>query len=112
MSDRSSKLSETFGMLRKVSEQVILRENSQYLSVNPRSVGSCPDTDLQQGAEVTMDKKKGVIVSSKSLVLQNVTRHQAGPYQCHAVNTEGDNTSNTATLRVMCEYCLESSSHV
>ena len=51
-----------------------------------------------------MDKKKGVIVSSKSLVLQNVTRHQAGPYQCHAVNTEGDNTSNTATLRVMCEY--------
>ena len=51
-----------------------------------------------------MDKKRGVIVSSTSLVLQNVTRRQAGPYRCHAVNSEGESTSNTAVLRVMCEY--------
>ena len=31
MSDRSSKLSETFGMFRKVSEIIILRENGHYL---------------------------------------------------------------------------------
>ena len=58
----------------------------------------------RQDQEVVMDKRRGVIVSSTSLVLQNVTRRQAGSYRCHAVNTEGESTSNKAVLRVMCEY--------
>ncbi|XP_043226216.1 hemicentin-2-like, partial [Amphibalanus amphitrite] len=58
-------------------------------------------TWLHEGEEVVMDKKRGVIVSSTSLVLQNVTRRQAGSYRCHAVNTEGESTSKPTALRVM-----------
>ncbi|XP_037090114.1 hemicentin-1-like, partial [Pollicipes pollicipes] len=56
---------------------------------------------LHEGAEVSMDRRAGVLVSSSSLVLQNVSRLAAGPYQCRAANSEGESTSNTVLLRVM-----------
>ncbi|XP_069953152.1 uncharacterized protein [Cherax quadricarinatus] len=42
----------------------------------------------------------GVIVSNQSLVLQRVTRTQAGRYTCLAHNTVGDGLSNSLTLDV------------
>jgi hypothetical protein len=46
----------------------------------------------------------GVIISDNSLVLQGVTRHNAGDYTCMAANGEGKGTSNPVELRVMCKY--------
>ncbi|XP_068231364.1 neural cell adhesion molecule 2-like [Palaemon carinicauda] len=42
----------------------------------------------------------GIIISSKSLVLKNVTRSQAGSYSCHAHNVIGDGASNTLRLDI------------
>ena len=46
----------------------------------------------------------GVIVSNMSLVLQGVTREQAGRYSCHAHNEVGDAGSATLRLDVKCKY--------
>ncbi|KAJ1528321.1 hypothetical protein ONE63_006742 [Megalurothrips usitatus] len=53
---------------------------------------------------VTHNLTQGVILSSRSLVLQRVTRRQAGGYTCHASNERGNTTSRPVHLRVKCEY--------
>ncbi|XP_066940172.1 LOW QUALITY PROTEIN: nephrin-like [Macrobrachium rosenbergii] len=46
------------------------------------------------------DVSAGVIVSNQSLVLQRVTRSQAGQYTCHAQNILGSGSSNSLQLDV------------
>ncbi len=48
-------------------------------------------------------RKKKVIVSNRSLVLQGVTRADSGVYTCTAHNAEGDGESNPITLDVRCK---------
>jgi len=58
---------------------------------------------------VQHEKTSGVIISGKSLVLQGITRKNAGFYACVASNTEGDTESNVIELKVMCKkFCLKS----
>lgn len=47
--------------------------------------------------------QKGVIISNQSLVLQGVSRTNAGNYTCIGYNTEGDGVSQSLYLNVMCE---------
>ena len=56
-----------------------------------------------QDVMVQQEKHSGVIISGTSLVLQGVTRKQAGMYACVASNIEGDTQSNVLELKVMCK---------
>ncbi|KAL0270121.1 UNVERIFIED_CONTAM: hypothetical protein PYX00_007628 [Menopon gallinae] len=49
---------------------------------------------------VTHNVSSGVILSTKSLVLQGVTRHDSGRYSCMAVNVKGETVSELVALRV------------
>ena len=53
----------------------------------------------------TVEQKigKGVLISGSSLVLQSVTRAQAGNYTCLATNLEGDAESNSIDIQIKCE---------
>ena len=53
---------------------------------------------------VLHDKDAGIIISGSSLVLQGVSRKMSGLYSCVASNIEGDTSSNTLELKVMCKY--------
>ena len=57
----------------------------------------------KQGEEVLHDQHNGVIISNQSLVLQKVTRWQAGSYTCEASNVEGDHGSKPVVVTLMCE---------
>ncbi|XP_068225626.1 neural cell adhesion molecule 2-like [Palaemon carinicauda] len=46
------------------------------------------------------NESSGIIISSRSLVLRNVTRSQAGTYSCHAHNVIGDGASNNLRLDI------------
>ncbi|XP_034239028.1 hemicentin-2-like [Thrips palmi] len=57
-------------------------------------------TWFHNGQPVLHNLSQGVILSSKSLVLQRVARRQAGGYTCHASNERGNTTSRPVHLRV------------
>nr|XP_027225660.1 hemicentin-2-like [Penaeus vannamei] len=54
-------------------------------------------------AELQQNVTAGVMVVGKSLVLQRVSRKQAGSYACSATNTQGFNTSSPIQLSVKCK---------
>ena len=47
-----------------------------------------------------------MIITNQSLVLQKVSRTESGLYQCHAINQEGQGSSNTVNLPIKCKYCI------
>ncbi|XP_048486123.1 hemicentin-2 [Plutella xylostella] len=49
---------------------------------------------------VTQNMTSGIIVSTRSLVLQRVTRGEAGGYACKAANARGETSSDVVRLRV------------
>ena len=56
---------------------------------------------------VLHDKNAGIIISGSSLVLQGVSRKMSGLYSCVASNIEGDTSSNTLELKVMCKLPIK-----
>ncbi|XP_065338846.1 B-cell receptor CD22-like isoform X3 [Cloeon dipterum] len=56
---------------------------------------------LHNNREIVQNVSAGVIISDNSLVLQGVTRFNAGYYTCIASNSEGKGSSNPVELRVM-----------
>lgn len=52
----------------------------------------------------TIHNNPGVLVSNQNLVLQNVTRMQAGLYTCVGSNQEGDGESSPLYLDVKCKF--------
>lgn len=57
-------------------------------------------TWFHNGLIVTHNVSSGVILSTRSLVLQGVTRHDSGRYSCVAANAKGETTSDPVALRV------------
>ena len=64
-----------------------------------------------QGEEVLHNVGQGVIITNGSLVLQKVTRDQAGSYTCEASNVEGDEVSKPVAITIMCKSILRVESH-
>ena len=60
------------------------------------------DTSFQNKT-VDQNIEQGVLISGSSLVLQSVTRAQAGVYTCVASNLEGDTESNSLEIQIKCE---------
>lgn len=56
-----------------------------------------------QGIPVIQNVSWGVIISTKSLVLQRVTRLQSGLYACTAANDRGEMQSEPVSLRIHCK---------
>ena len=56
-----------------------------------------------QNKTVDQNIEQGVLISGSSLVLQSVTRAQAGNYTCVASNLEGDAESNILEIAIKCE---------
>lgn len=56
-----------------------------------------------QNKTLTRNISQGVIVSKHSLVLQGVSRTTAGNYTCVGFNAEGEGSSPTFELNVMCK---------
>ncbi|CAH2094650.1 unnamed protein product [Euphydryas editha] len=50
--------------------------------------------------QVTQNMTSGIILSTRSLVLQRVTRQEAGHYSCRAANARGETSSESVRLRV------------
>ncbi|XP_063831478.1 neural cell adhesion molecule 1-like isoform X2 [Ostrinia nubilalis] len=62
---------------------------------------------------VTQNMTSGIILSTRSLVLQRVTRREAGGYSCRAANARGETSSDIVRLRVQyAPVCGESSPQV
>ncbi|CAG9789232.1 unnamed protein product [Diatraea saccharalis] len=62
---------------------------------------------------VTQNMTSGIILSTRSLVLQGVTREEAGGYTCKATNVRGETSSPKVKLRVQyAPVCGESSPQV
>lgn len=57
-----------------------------------------------QGQLVNQNISWGIIISTRSLVLQRVARYHAGNYGCAATNDRGENQSALVNLRIHCEY--------
>lgn len=63
---------------------------------------------VRQGRELRGDSDDAmmadhVLVQGQNLVLQRVTRHAQGRYQCRVTNTIDTVTSSATTLNVMCK---------
>ncbi|CAH0400393.1 unnamed protein product [Chilo suppressalis] len=54
--------------------------------------------------EIHHNASAGIILSDQSLVLQSVSRLEAGDYSCHAFNSEGSTSSNPVSLQIRCKF--------
>lgn len=56
-----------------------------------------------QGRLLYTVKERGVLAQARNLVLQRVSRHAVGSYQCTATNAITTVTSAATFLDIMCE---------
>lgn len=56
-----------------------------------------------QGLPVTQNVSWGIIISTRSLVLQRVGRVHSGFYACSAANDRGETQSALVNLRIRCK---------
>lgn len=58
----------------------------------------------KKGKTIHNNPSKGMLVSNQSLVLQKVSRMEAGLYTCVGSNQEGDGESSPLYLDVKCKF--------
>ncbi|XP_059473579.1 hemicentin-2-like isoform X5 [Neocloeon triangulifer] len=68
-----------------------------HIRANPREHKI---TWMHNGVMLSQNVSWGIIMSTHSLVLQKVTRHNAGVYRCVAINSQGESQSSPVHLRV------------
>ena len=61
---------------------------------------------LPQGTEVKEDVQGGVLLTESSLVIQTVSRQQAGSYSCGSSNSVAHVESAHLELQVRCEWWI------
>ena len=66
----------------------------------------CTFSFIFQSLRVEPSPQDGVriLAGGLSLVLQSISRKNSGNYSCIAYNLEGEDTSNTINIDVMCKY--------
>ncbi|XP_058467810.1 uncharacterized protein LOC131440502 isoform X2 [Malaya genurostris] len=78
-----------------------------HIKANPREHRI---TWSHDGLPVTQNVTSGVIISTRSLVLQKVGRYHSGMYACSAANDRGETQSEPVTLRIhFAPVCASSS---
>ncbi|XP_058813895.1 serine-rich adhesin for platelets isoform X2 [Topomyia yanbarensis] len=78
-----------------------------HIKANPREHRI---TWSHDGSPVTQNVTSGVIISTRSLVLQKVGRYHSGMYACTAANDRGETQSEPVTLRIhFAPVCASSS---
>ncbi|XKL59278.1 hypothetical protein PGB90_000294 [Kerria lacca] len=55
---------------------------------------------LKNDNQINQDLSSGIIISTHSLVLQKISRHNSGNYTCTAANERGESSSQPVPLRV------------
>lgn len=65
-----------------------------------------------QGLPVTQNVSWGIIISTRSLVLQRVGRVHSGFYACSAANDRGETQSALVNLRIRCKWKMVLKKHV
>lgn len=58
---------------------------------------------MWQGKLLNNSPEAGIKISNQTLVLQKVSRSQAGIYTCIGSNQKGEGESDSVTLDVKCE---------
>lgn len=85
----------------KLNPDTIKENDDVYFECNIRAnPKKYKITWLHNNASVTQNMSSGVILSTHSLVLQGVTRHNGGSYTCLAANSKGETSSKPVNLRV------------
>ncbi|GFG29779.1 hypothetical protein Cfor_12706, partial [Coptotermes formosanus] len=85
----------------KLNPDTIKENDDVYFECNIRAnPKKYKITWLHNNASVTQNMSSGVILSTHSLVLQGVTRHNSGSYTCLAANSRGETASKPVNLRV------------
>ncbi|KAF9794888.1 hypothetical protein SFRURICE_005123 [Spodoptera frugiperda] len=73
----------------------------ENLTQNPLSDSSaCERSTNEADIQVSQNMSSGVFISTKSLVLQRVTKRDGGLYTCRAANQMGESSSQAVYLRV------------
>uniref|UniRef100_A0A182J5S9 Ig-like domain-containing protein n=1 Tax=Anopheles atroparvus TaxID=41427 RepID=A0A182J5S9_ANOAO len=75
-----------------------------HIKANPREHRI---TWSHDGQPVTQNVTSGVIISTRSLVLQHVGRFDSGSYACAAANDRGETQSEPVALKIHCKYHSE-----
>lgn len=90
--------------MKKPQDGLWLSEN--ILLCNTKILIDSWATFLQE-KPVLQNVVSGVIVSTKSLVLQKITRDHGGDYSCRATNALGETASEASHLSIQCKSLLK-----
>ena len=103
----------TYGTIR-LSRCAAGKKEKKHRPVDPKKFARLkgyrptqPFTWIFQGIRIEAagtEKRVSILAGGKSLVIQRVSRSEAGNYTCLAYNLEGNQESNILNIQVQCKY--------